>query len=150
MIRDLLGTLRGDARGSMAIETAFVAPVLILLALGTVDLGILVSQQQQLQSAALEAEGIVMGTLDPATMSDSTIEDVLETSLGLNDNQLVLSRAYRCDDQTLSTTKGGCGTNEQEYEYIQLTLNDSYAPTWTHLGLGTPSQFTVTRTVQIQ
>ena len=150
MLATTLKTLCTDECGSMAIETAFVAPVLALMALGTVDLGILVSQQQELQSAALEAEGIIMGTLDPDTISDSTIEDILETSLGLNDNQLDLARVYRCDNGAITTTADSCTSSQQEYEYIQLTLNDSYAPSWTYLGLGSPSQFTVTRTVQIQ
>ena len=145
----LLRTLLRDQRGSMAIETAFVAPVMILLVLGVVDLGLLVSQQQQLQSAALEAESIVMGTLDPATMSDSTMESVLEASLGLNSNQLALSRVYRCDGGAFSAVKG-CTGSEQNYEYIKLVLNDTYAPSWTQLGFGSASNFTVTRTVQIQ
>ena len=150
MIKNTLLALAHDERGSMAIETAFVVPVLALLALGTVDLGILVSQQQVLQSAALEAEGIIMGTQDPSTIDDATIEGILEASLSMRDDQVVLARAYRCDSGALSTSNTSCSTGQQRYEYIQLTLNDSYSPTWTYLGLGSASQFTVTRTVQIQ
>ena len=45
------GRLR-DERGTMAIETALITPLLALMALGTFEVSNIVSREQQLQSAA--------------------------------------------------------------------------------------------------
>jgi Flp pilus assembly protein TadG len=58
--RGFLLSLRRDARGTMAIETAIVAPVLALMAIGSFEVGSMVSRQQELQSAASEAESIIL------------------------------------------------------------------------------------------
>ena len=49
-----------DGRGSMAIETALIAPALAALALGAFDASMLVAREQHLQSAANEASEIVL------------------------------------------------------------------------------------------
>ena len=48
------------ARGAFAIETALVAPLLALMSIGTFEVGTMVSRQQELQSAASEAESIIL------------------------------------------------------------------------------------------
>ena len=53
-------TLLRDARGSMAIETAIVAPVLAMLSVGGFEVSAMVARQTELQSAASEAEGIAL------------------------------------------------------------------------------------------
>ncbi|OZA93393.1 MAG: hypothetical protein B7X57_05165 [Erythrobacter sp. 34-65-8] len=52
----LLPAFLRDRRGSIAIETALVAPVLAVLALGSFEVGSLVSRQHELQTAAAEGE----------------------------------------------------------------------------------------------
>jgi Flp pilus assembly protein TadG len=51
--RPLLKLLR-DAVGTMAIETALIAPLLAMMALGVFEVSRIVSREQQLQSAANE------------------------------------------------------------------------------------------------
>ena len=52
----LLRTLAAETRGAMIVETAVVAPVLILLALGCFEVSQIVSRQHELQSGISEAE----------------------------------------------------------------------------------------------
>ena len=54
-ILSLFGRLRRDATGAMAIETAIVAPVLVLMAFGSFQVSSMVARQTELQSAAAEA-----------------------------------------------------------------------------------------------
>ena len=60
MRRGFLCSIRRDRRGTMAIETTIVAPVLALMAIGSFEVGSMVSRQQELQSAASEAESIIL------------------------------------------------------------------------------------------
>ena len=57
----VLQRLLADKRGTMVVETALVAPVLILLAIGGFQLSDLVARQHNLELAAAMAEQIALG-----------------------------------------------------------------------------------------
>jgi len=52
--RKLLARLARDERGAMLIETAFIAPVLILMSLGAFQVSQVVARQTELQEAAAQ------------------------------------------------------------------------------------------------
>ena len=54
-VRRHLATLLRDTRGAMLIETAIVAPVLVLMSLGAFQVSTMVARQSELQSAVAEA-----------------------------------------------------------------------------------------------
>ncbi len=142
--------LGNDLRGSMAIETAIVAPVLILMALGTFEVSRVVSRQHELQSAASEAEIIAVAAAAGATTQTTTIKNILKTSLRLNDGQVAISRFYRCNANTTTVSSASnCSTGDTVSSYIRLTLTDAYTPVWTNFGVGSPINFNVVRTVQL-
>ncbi|MFN4114520.1 MAG: TadE family protein [Sphingomonadaceae bacterium] len=149
----LLGKLRAvviDSTGSMAIETAFVAPVLAVLALGTFEVGSVVSRQHELQTAASEGEAIALATAAGAVVEIQTIEDILKTSLGLEDDQVSIVRRFRCNaETTLRATANQCAEDDVVSSYIQLTLTDTYVPVWTRFGVGGPIDLNVERMVQL-
>lgn len=156
MMRRLLHCLRLNKRGTMAIETAIVAPLLALMALGTFEVGSLVSRQQELQSSASEAEGIILAAVasSTSTSSDSfkdTVKEVIKTSLGLSSDQVSLQYRFRCNAATtLTTDASACDDKEPIYTYVLLTVTDTYAPVWTNFGVGSPFNYRVERTVLIQ
>lgn len=139
-----------DRSGSMAIETAIVAPVLILLALGTFEVSTIVSRQHELQTAASEGEVIAMATAEGAVTTTETIKDIIQTSVDLTDDQITITRFYRCNDA--SATVGdpdNCAEDDVVSSYIRLDLTDTYTPVWTQFGVGSPVTFDVERTVQL-
>lgn len=139
-----------DLRGSMAIETALVAPMLIIMTLGTFEVGSIVARQHELQSAANEAEIIIMATNVGATVEVSEIKDILKSSVGLTDSQITVEQEYRCNTSNGKIKiKGNCGTNAVISEYVTLSLTDTYTPTWTAFGVGRAINFSVDRSVQI-
>ena len=140
-----------DNCGSMAIETALIAPLLAMLTLGSFEVGSMVARQHELQSAANEAETIVMATNLGATIDIADIEDILQESVDLKDSQISVERRYRCAlANGRVKEKGSCGSADIIYEYIRVEINDSYDPTWTAWGVGKPIDYKVIRTVQVR
>ena len=148
--RGFIGSLRRDTRGTMAIETAVVAPVLTLMAIGSFEVGSMVSRQQELQSAASEAESIILAaSASEVETSSADIEDVIETSLDLDANQVQLDQLFRCDNGTISTTAPECASG-QLYIYVEVALTDSYTPVWANYGFGDTINYNIVRTVMVQ
>ena len=143
-----------DERGSMAIETALIAPLLALMALGVFEASSIVSREQQLQSAANEASEVILAAAGGSGIASNDLEDILEASLDLEDPQLAVDERFRCGtgstlSASLPSPSTGCAASQQIYRYVQLTLTDTYTPMWTKFGILSPVQYNVVRTVQI-
>lgn len=143
-----------DERGSMAIETALIAPLLALMALGVFEASSIVSREQQLQSAANEASEIILAAAAGTGIGNVDLELIIETSLDLDSTALTITDRYRCGtgttlSSTLPSPSTGCAASEQIYSYVQLTLTDTYTPMWTKFGIASPVQYNIVRTVQV-
>ncbi|MXP42322.1 pilus assembly protein [Altererythrobacter soli] len=148
-LRSPLQLLR-DVCGTMAIETAVVAPVLAVMAIGVFEVGTLVSRQQELQSSASEAEGIILAAAAGAGTDSAKIEQVIEHSLNLDPDQVSLEQRFRCDTaETMTDDSTTCDTERPIYRYVVLHVTDTYAPVWTWFGME-PHTYDVERTVQVQ
>ena len=151
MLRALAQSCRiaADDRGSMAIETAFVAPILLILALGGFEVSQMVARQTELQSAAAEAAAVVRAVAPETSTDRTTVRDILATSTGLAKEKVVVSEIYRCGTaNAYNSTKDSCGAIAQ-YKFIRVDISDSYAPIWTQWGVGSGFDYNVSRTVQI-
>ncbi len=137
-----------DLRGSMAIETAIVAPVLVLMALGTFEAGTIVSRQHELQSGAAEGEIIAMAAAQGAVTNADQIGTIIAESLGLSEGQVKVTRMYRCDiSGNRVSTKDNCPEHSVVTSYVNIVINDTYTPVWTQFGVGGPVNFQVNRMV---
>lgn len=137
-----------DLRGSMAIETAIVAPVLILMALGTFEAGTIVSRQHELQSGAAEGEIIAMAAAQGAATNADQIRAIIADSLDLSVDKVTVTRMYRCDISTNRvSTKDNCPTDSVITSYVRIEIKDTYTPVWTQFGVGGPINFQVNRMV---
>lgn len=157
LVREHFRRLREDRRGSMVVETAVLAPVLAILALGIYETSMIVSRQHELQSAATEVEMIAIATNQGAETTTGELQNILRDSLGLTDNDVKVSRRFRCGtEDRLRPSSGPCGKgteskSDDDYvsTYLQIEVTDTYTPTWTGFGIGQPITFNVDRTVQI-
>ena len=147
----LAARLRRCQRGTMAIETALVAPVLALLSIGTFEVGTMVSRQQELQSAASEAESIILAAAGGTGTESDVIEEVIEESMGLEPDQVTLEQRFRCNATggELLLDGTGCDADEPVYIYVLLELNDSYTPVWANFGVGSAFNYNIDRTILI-
>lgn len=142
-------TAAHDQRGSMAIETAFVAPVLLLLALGGFEVSQMVARQTELQSAAAEAAAVVRATPPENWQERRTIRQIIQTSTGLDNEHVSVQEVFRCGTQTAYTDDGdACGSNPKS-TFIRIIISDNYTPIWANYGIGSGFEYNVQRTVQI-
>jgi Flp pilus assembly protein TadG len=138
-----------DCAGSMAIETAIVAPVLALMSVGGFEVSTMVARQAELQSAAGEAEAIALSESPDTAEERAVVKNVVMASTGLSSSQVTLSNIYRCDwNAATVTTEESCGTAHVS-TYLKIELSDSYTPTWTQFGVGSGFNYNVVRTVMI-
>lgn len=146
-----LKRLRDNADGAMLIETAIVAPLLLLLALGAYQVSSIVARQTELQNAAAEAAAIALAAAPDTVAKRTTVEQIIETSSGLAPEKVTLTAAYRCDDsQNYVTAPEQCASAEVVSSFVKITLNDTYTPLWAEFGVGSALEYNVTRYVQYQ
>lgn len=139
-----------DKSGSVVVETAIVAPVLVLLGLGTYDTSRIIARQAELQAGSTDVEGIVLAVSSGTATNVSTIKSVLMSSLSLASNKVTVVKMYRCTaDTVLVTSSSSCDANDVVSTYVQTTLTDTYTPMWTKFGVGSPMNYSLTRTVQV-
>lgn len=137
--------------GAMIIETAIVAPVLVLMALGAFQVSAIVARQAELQEAAAEATAIALAAPPDSAEKRTTLEQVIEASTGLAANQVAVSLAFRCDDQDVYVTDPlACSTAKVASSFVKIELSDTYVPAWLRFGIGAPVNYSVTRYVQYQ
>lgn len=142
-------TLRSCDRGTTVIETAFVAPILAVMAIGTFEMGTMVQKQQELQSAASEAEAIVLAAAAGTGVTSTKLKSMLVASTGLPENKITLTAKWRCGNNATLRTDNACPTGQRAYEFVETKFEATYTPTWTGFGLGQPLNYAVTRTIQV-
>lgn len=145
----LTAVLRCQA-GSMAIETAIIAPVLVTLSIGGFEIGSIVARQTELQTAAAEAAAIVRAATPSTEVERMAIRDVVATSAGLTSDQASVVEIYRCADSAAYVTDAStCDAGVVVNKFIRLTISDTYHPLWAEFGIGNGLTFDVTRTIQV-
>ena len=142
--------LRAERRGTMTIETAIVAPVLIILTLGIFEVGKIVARQHELQTTANEAAMIVLTANQGPTVELTKIKEIVRASVDLEADQISVTKEYRCAlNAGRVKLKGSCPTSGNITEYILIEVTDKYVPTWTAFGIGKEINFSIDRTVQV-
>lgn len=147
----LLAAVMQSERGSVAIETAFVAPVLLALALGGIEAGYAIARQTELQSAAAEAAAIVLAKPPETAAERATIRSIVRTSADAEQWQVWVAEIYRCGTEDhYVTSQDSCEETQSVATYFYLFIWDRYTPVWAEYGLGDPFFFRVSRTIRIK
>lgn len=153
MLASLLRAVARDRRGTMAIETAFVIPILATMCLGGFEVSQLVARNTELQTALAEAAAISLARQPQTQEEIDIIIGVVAVSTGLDPDpdagEIVMLPKYRCSTGPLIDSSAACDPDEPISSYLQLTVKDSYDPMWTEFGIGETVQFSKTRMLQI-
>lgn len=146
----ILTDLRQDREGAMIIETALVAPVLVLMSLGAFQISSIVARQTELQSAAGEAAAIALASPPDTAAKRTVLKNVVMASTGLPASKVTISVAYRCDAQTSFTFRlNDCNSAQVVSSFVRIRLIDTYTPAWTNFGVGSPINYNVVNHVMI-
>lgn len=146
--RRFLGRLRRDQRGTMVIETAIVAPVLVLLSLGSFEASRIVARQTEIQTAVAEAAQIAIAAKPDTAGERSTIKSILMASGNLTASEVTITNMYRCG-ATASTVAAAssCAGSDVITTYLNIAVTDTYTPLWNDFGVGGAINYNVTRQV---
>jgi Flp pilus assembly protein TadG len=144
---DFLKQLRSEQDGTMLVETALVAPMLVLLCLGSFQVSSIIARQTELESAAAEAAAIALSAAPDTDQERATVKSVIAASTGLDSTRVSVTAAYRCNSETAYVTdKSDCSAG-QVTNYARISLSDTYEPAWTRFGVGSPITYQVNRYV---
>lgn len=151
MMRRPGNRLLRDSRGTVIIETAIVAPVLALLALGAFEIGSIASRYQVLESAAAESEMIMLTFADGGVKDITKMEQVIAASLNIAADKVQIESRFRCNTETVTyASRSSCAKDDLVSEMLILKLRDRYTPAWTSFGVGSPVDFNIERSVQVE
>lgn len=140
----LLTRLVHDERGAMLVETAIVAPVLILLSLGSFQISQLVARQTELQGAASDALGIALTAPPETSQQRQVLKNVIVSSTGLASNQVTITEKFRCGTATSYVNQSSDCVGTKVAQYVEIQLTDTYTPAWVNWGLARRSTTTST------
>lgn len=151
-----------EERGSVLIETALVAPVLVMMTLGGVEISSIVARQTELQSIAGNAMEIILVSApqDDADVARTTDEakTYIAQAAGLTpttgnkpaSGQVSIYKRYRCGNNSARQATEGCANEAQTIStFLVIHLKDTYTPVWTNYGIGHAMTFEIKRSVQI-
>ncbi len=143
-----LKRLRDDREGAMIIETAIVAPVLVLMSLGAYQVSGIIAKQAELQGAAAEGAAIALAAAPDTVAKRTVLKNVMMASTGLPTSKVTITEAFRCDNSTsFVTSSNSCSSGDVVSKYVKIRLSDTYTPPWTSFGVGSPIQYNVVRYV---
>lgn len=141
-----ISPLGRDNRGTMAIETALVAPVLLLLSLGAFQASEVVARHNELQSAVGEASTAVLAVTPTTDGELTTLKNVVAASTNLPSNKVTLTYKYRCGEAT-AYVNSPSGCSDFYSTFVEIVLSDTYTPVWAQYGITGPINLSVTRYV---
>ena len=144
----LFARLLREQRGTMVIETAVVAPVLVLMSLGAFQVSTLVARQSELDSAAAEGAAIAIASPPNTSAKLTTLQQVIMTSTGLAASKVSVTAAYRCNSSTAYVTTSTSCTSGVISHFVKIYITDTYTPKWVQYGIGSPITYRVTRYVE--
>lgn len=162
----LASRLRDETRGAIVIETALIAPLLVLMTIGTFEVSQMVSRQHELQGGAADATAVALAANQGAQTDVEELAELLRKSLNLNENQVTVTKVFRCDasdgfvataSECVASNSGNTDNNgvanglalKRTSSYVKIELRDTFEPSWCKLGVGKPFTFKVDRMVQL-
>jgi len=140
--------LFANERGTVAIETAFVVPVLLLMTLGAFEGSMMVARQVELQNAAAEASQIALAAAPTDEAARATVKQVIETSTDLPPENVDVLERYRCDTQDAYVAESTVCPSYYA-RFIQIEIRDQYVPSWAQITNLGAVDYNVVRMVQV-
>ena len=122
-------TLAGDRSGNATIELALLAPILVGLLTGLIDVGTSFSDKLRLEQVAQRTIEKVQASSFTVSMQ-TALETEAEAAAGTG-SDAVLTYWLECDGTKMTGTSAyaaGCADGEAYARYVQLAIEKNYRP----------------------
>ena len=134
-VKPLLAALSGDNRGTSLIETALIAPLLVLMATGAIDAGFGYAKKFKVQqSAARTAE--LAGTMGLVSTLQTTMQSEAASAAGVVSANVTVDIWLECAGVRQSDVNGTC-SGSAPARYASVVITDSYTPLFAAFFSGT-------------
>jgi Flp pilus assembly protein TadG len=148
-LRSHFRRLIADRGGAVAVEAAFVIPMLATMALGSFEISNIIARQSELQGAMAEASSVALAAEPTTQTRREALRTIILQTIG-DTTTVTVDEAFRCGSETvMRTSTEACGGTRAS-SYVKVALADTYRPIWTKYGVGAPLNFRVTRYVMIK
>ena len=136
-VQRLRGLLR-DAKGSVAMETALLSPILLAMVFGAVDLANGFAMKLKLEQAAGRAAELATA---PGTVSGSyaNLRDEVIAAYGGTFTSATVDNWLECGSTRNGSFTGICAAGEQTARYVSIRISAEYVPYFNYAGLLTGS-----------
>lgn len=123
----IAGGIAQDSSGVSVLETAILAPTLLILLAGSCDLAMAFSVKLKTQQAAARAVEYATNTeLDSVAASD--LQTQAATAAGVPTNAVTVQRWLECNGVAQSSYDGSCNSGEEVARYVSVKVANSYKP----------------------
>lgn len=140
-----------DEGGAVLIETAFIAPVLLIMSIGAFDVSKGVARQTELQEVAAEFAAIAMARETVGQAELEQMKDIAIASARIDEDAIDIAENVKCGTEAeLYASNYECPGDAEQSRILTISIEDTYNPTWTSFGVGGPIELSVVRSVQIQ
>ncbi len=150
--RAIFGRAAGKAdRGTAAIEFAIIAPVLMILLIGIVELGLGVQQAMQVQNAA-EAGAVYAGKhgWDAGAIAAAVVNASDAGGLAASPAPVLFCGCPGAGGIASMACNGKCPDGSAAEQYVRVSASMPHTVLLTGLGLPIPSTLTAHATVRVQ
>lgn len=142
-----LQSLVRDKRGSSLVEMALIAPVLVLLATGSVDAGLGYSQKLKVQQAAARATELATVSGLVANLQ-TTMQTEAATAAGVSTSNVTVDLWLECDGVRQLDVNGTC--TGAPARFASVTITDTYTPMYAAFFSGSGTADNTTMSVPLR
>lgn len=121
-----------NSHGASATEFSLLAPVLVLLLVGTIDFGLFIKQELQLQKMVSETASYAA-----RIQGDSNLDAVAEGAYEGDFSKVTLDTILECScsDGAAQTCPADCADDDFERRYVSISASGTYQPLFPYPGL---------------
>lgn len=139
---------RGARAGSVAVETALLAPVILLMLAGAVDYGGAVQERMALVGAVRSGLQYALHHSTDSAQVELAVRGAL--SGDADTVSVTISQLCECPNGSTVSCSGACAVGERRRSFVDIDVQRSHATLLAWPGIENPTSLTATGRVRIQ
>lgn len=135
--------------GVAAIEFCLTMPILLMLTAGAYDVSRLIAKRIDYQQAVTEGAGLAIA--QPPQNDFTYLINAVAAAAEVPTSKVAVSKRLRCNDVLMPVGSTTCAsTSDERAWFVNIGVQGSYVPFWTHFAVNGTIALDITRTVRVQ